>query len=209
MSDSGQEIEAKFFVDDLTKITTRLHELKARLIQERVLETNIRFDLADSRLSSERRVLRLRHDTEARLTYKDPSTNEQGVLSRTEIEFTVGDFDRAKQFLEALGYQPIFYYDKYRTTYILQTSEVSVHVMLDELPYGNFIEIEGDSLVSIREVASQLSLKWDTAIATSYHALFKRLCATRPDLDSTHLTFAALNGLKTTAEELSVHAADG
>jgi len=215
MGETKQEIEAKFYVRDLKKITTRLHELKEQLIQPRVLETNIRFDLPDASLSSDRRVLRLRRDSEARLTYKDPSQNEQGVLSRTEIEFTVSDFEKAKQFLEALGYQPIFYYEKYRTTYVIQPSEGSkpsggsLHIMLDELPYGNFVEIEGDSLESIREVASQLSLKWDTAIATSYHALFKRLCATHSDLDPTHLTFAALNGLNISAEELSVHAADG
>jgi len=237
-----QEIEAKFYVGDLGRITTHLQppppfghlpqirnkvfqkflsfysriwgRLGGGLIQERVLETNIRFDLADSRLSSERRVLRLRRDAEARLTYKEPSQNDQGVLSRTEIEFTVGDFDRAKEFLEALGYQPIFYYEKYRATYAIQPSEGSkpsegfAHIMLDELPYGNFVEIEGDSLESIRKASDQLELKWDTAIATSYHALFKRLCATHPDLDPTHLTFAALNGLNITAEELSVYAAD-
>jgi len=218
MSDIKQEIEAKFYVHDLDKITTRLHGLKAHLIQPRVLETNIRFDLPNGRLGSERRVLRLRHDIEARFTYKSPSANEGGVLSRTEIEFTVGDFEKAKEFLEALGYQPIFHYEKYRTTYVLQTSEVSplvgasevsVHIMLDEMPYGNFVEIEGDSLESIRAVSDRLGLKWDTTIATSYHALFKRLCATRPDLDPARLTFTALNGLTITAEELSVHAADG
>src|SRR5688500_3338172 len=114
MSESGQETEAKFYVNDLDKIITRLHELEALLIQERVLETNIRFDLPDGRLRSEGRVLRLRQDTDARFTYKSPSTNQQGVLSRTEIEFTVGDFEKAKEFLEALGYQKLIAYEKYR-----------------------------------------------------------------------------------------------
>ena len=48
-----QEIEAKFYVRDLGKIEARLQSLEARLIQKRVLETNIRFDLPDSRLRSE------------------------------------------------------------------------------------------------------------------------------------------------------------
>ena len=208
MSDSNQEIEAKFYVTNLGKIETRLQKLGAVLLHPRILERNIRFDLPDASLRSEHRVLRLRRDTETRLTYKDPSQNEQGVLSRREIEFIVEDFDKAKQLLEALGYQPIFYYEKYRTTYIFQTSQVSVHVMLDELPYGNFVEIEGGSLESIRAVANTLDLKWDTAIGKSYNALFERLCATRPTLDSTQLTFAALNGLNIKAEELSVRAAD-
>ena len=100
-----QEIEAKFYVRDLKKIESRLQDLEARLIQPRVLETNTRFDLPDARLRSEGRVLRLRQDMEARLTYKGAGKSEQGIVNRTEIEFVVGDFEQAKLFLEALGYQ--------------------------------------------------------------------------------------------------------
>lgn len=215
-----QETEAKFYVLDLKRVEARLHEFESRLIQPRILETNIRFDLPNGSLRSERRILRLRRDTEARFTYKDPSQNEQGVLSRKEIEFIVADFDKARQFLEALGYQPIFYYEKYRTTYSLESTSSlvddrqqavglpSCYIMLDELPYGNFVEIEGETIETIQEAANRLSLNWDTAIAKSYNALFERLCTTRPNLDRTQLTFAALNGLNINARELSVHAAD-
>ena len=221
MGDTNQEIETKFYVKDLYRIRTRLHELEARVIQPRVLESNIRFDLPDASLSSERRVLRLRRDTEARLTYKDPSQNEQGVLSRREIEFIVEDFDKAKDFLDALGYKPVFYYEKYRTTYILESMSKlvnlrqqaaglqSCHIMLDELPYGNFVEIEGESVEQIQDISKMLNLRWDTAIAKSYNALFGRLCNTRSQLDRMQLTFAALSGLRIKAEELSVYAADG
>jgi predicted adenylyl cyclase CyaB len=159
--------------------------------------------------------LRLRQDTEARLTYKSGSTNEGGILSRREIEFVVEDFEKAKQFLEALGYQKLFYYEKYRTTYALQTSEVlktsevSVHVMLDELPYGDFVEIEGENVESIRAATEELNLKWEAAIPTSYHMLFERLCAKHPELDRTELSFAALSERDVSVEELSVHAGDG
>lgn len=204
-----QEIEAKFYVTNLSRIESQLRAWDAQLVQPRMLETNIRFDLPDARLRSEQRVLRLRRDTEARLTYKDPSKNERGALSRTEIEFTVEDFDKAKQFLEALGYQPVFYYEKYRTTYMLQPFEGFIHIMLDELPYGKFIEIEGENIERIQEVSNNLNLKWDTAIGKSYNALFERLCEMRQQLDHIQLTFAALNGLSIKAEELSVYAADG
>lgn len=209
-----QETEAKFFVLNLDGIRRRLQTLEALLIQERVLETNIRFDLPDGGLRSEGRVLRLRQDTEARLTYKSGSTNEQGVLSRREIEFVVEDFDKAGQFLEALGYQKMFYYEKYRTTYslqtseVLKTSEVSAHIMLDELPYGKFVEIEGEIVETIRGVAESLDLKWDTAIPTSYHMLFEQLCAKHPELDRTELSFSALRGRDISVEELSIRAGD-
>jgi adenylate cyclase class 2 len=178
--------------------------LGALLIQERMLETNIRFDLPDGGLRSEGRVLRLRQDTNARLTYKGAGTNDQGVLSRTEIEFVVDDFERAKQFIEALGYQKFLYYEKYRGTYEFN----ECHIMLDELPFGNFVEIEGETVETIQAIAKDLNLKWETAIATGYHVLFERLCANHSNLDSTELSFAALEGLNITAEDLSVKAAD-
>ena len=177
------------------------------MIQRRVLETNIRFDLPDGSLRSEGRVLRLRRDTEARFTYKGPSTNEQGVLSRTEIEFTVGDFEKAKEFMEALGYQKLLYYEKYRTTYELQTSEGSLHVMLDELPYGNFVEIEGESSKMIRAIADQLNLNWDTAIGTSYTALFDRARKTLRFVFR-DLSFENFAGMEVNPSHLGVRAAD-
>ena len=207
MSNNGQETEAKFYVLNLAEIEIHLQDLGARLIQARVLETNIRFDLPDARLQSDRRVLRLRRDTDARLTYKSASTNEQGVLSRTEIEFIVGDFEKAKEFLEALDYQPIFYYEKYRTTYVIQLSEGSTHIMLDELPYGNFVEIEGETVESIRQVSDALHLKWKAAIGTSYSALFKRVSKTL-NLSFQELSFEKFAGIQVTSEDLGVRVAE-
>jgi adenylate cyclase class 2 len=203
MSNNEQETEAKFYVLNLTEIEVRLQDLGARLIQSRVLETNIRFDLPDDRLQSDRRVLRLRRDTDARLTYKSASTNEQGVLSRTEIEFIVEDFEKAKQFLEALDYQPIFYYEKYRTTYELD----GILIMLDELPYGNFVEIEGETIESIRQVSDTLNLKWNAVIGTSYHALFKRVSKTL-NLSFQDLSFEKFTGIQVSSADLGIQVAE-
>ena len=203
MSGSGQETEAKFYVRDLSRIKARLEELSAHLIQERVLETNIRFDLPGAPLRAEGRVLRLRRDTDVRFTYKSASENNQGVLSREEIEFTVEDFETAKRFLEALGYQKLVYYEKYRTTYDLNQTLV----MLDELPYGNFVEIEGETIESIRAVANQLNLNWETAIATSYHALFDRAYRVL-NLSFQDISFANFADITVDAADLEIHTAD-
>lgn len=203
MSNSSQEIEAKFYVTGLDGIKKRLHELEAHLIQERILETNIRFDLPDARLRSKGRVLRLRRDTEARLTYKGGSRSEQGVLSRTEIEFTVGDFDKAKLFLEALGYQELLRYDKYREVFELD----DCHIMLDELPYGYFVEIEGERLEDIQKATIKLHLKWETAITRSYIALFDSV-KTALNLEFNDLSYENFAGIKVKPEDLGVTPAD-
>jgi len=203
MSEGGQETEAKFYVRDLDRIRARLEELGARRIQERVLETNIRFDLPGAPLRAEGRVLRLRRDTESRFTYKSASTNHEGVLSREEIEFVVEDYEKARQFLEALGYQKLVYYEKYRSTYEWN----ALLVMLDELPYGNFVEIEGSSVEAIHAAGDQLSLHWDSAIGKSYHSLFERV-RKELNLPAQDLSFAEFANLKVDAANLGVRAAD-
>jgi len=208
-----QEIEAKFYVRDLKKIESRIQELDAHLIQPRVLEKNLRFDLPDGGLRSKGQVLRLRQDTETKLTYKGSGTSEHGIVNRTEIEFVVEDFDKARNFLEALGYQKFFQYNKYRTTYelqtseVLKTSEVSVHIMIDELPYGNFVEIEGENIDAIHATANKLNLDMQAAISSSYSALFEKIRQTL-GLTFIDLTFANFEGLPSSPDYLGVEPAD-
>lgn len=203
MSETGRETEAKFYVLDLQAIERRLKALGADLIQPRVFERNIRFDLPGGRLRSEGRVLRLRSDAAARITYKGPSTSEEGVLSRVEIEFEVGDFEKARQLLEALGYEKLVYYEKYRSIHELH----GVLVMMDELPYGDFVEIEGESLDTIRRISDLLSFNWETSIGTSYNALFDRA---RKSLQGPFkdLSFKDFKGVHVRPEHLGVRPAD-
>ncbi len=203
MSDSGQETEAKFYVQDLERIRKSLESLDAPLIQPRILEMNLRFDLPDAGLRAQGRVLRLRRDTKARLTYKGGNKNTRGVLSREEIEFIVEDFEKAKKFLEALGYQQIFYYEKYRTTYELDKTLI----MLDELPYGTFVEIEGDAEETIRALSERLDLNWETTIERSYSALFEDVHKSLK-LSFRDLSFENFAGIKVDATQLGVHVAD-
>ncbi len=203
MSDSGRETEAKFYVRDLERIRSFLQSVNARLVQARVLEKNLRFDLPDGSLRAGRRVLRLRNDREARLTYKGENKNTRGVLSREEIEFIVGDFEKAKKFLEALGYQQIFYYEKYRTTYELD----KILIMLDELPYGNFVEIEGEKEETIEILARKLNLNWDATIERSYSALFADV-QKNLNLSFRDLSFDNFAGMNVDATNLGVKVAD-
>ena len=203
MSNRGQETEAKFYVSHLDTIAMRLRELEARLIQPRVLETNLRFDLPDGRLRAEKRVLRLRRDSESKLTYKGPGQNKNGVIDREEIEFIVEDFDQARKFLEALGYQKSMMYEKYRTTYEMDHTSI----MLDELPYGDFVEIEGEAEEEIQALAKKLGLHWNAAINNSYTGLFDNLRNVL-QLSFQDLSFENFKTIKVTPEQLGVRAAD-
>ncbi len=204
MTANGQETEAKFYVRDLKKIELRLIELKAQLFQPRVHEVNLRFDHPDGSLRRDFKVLRLRKDNEAKFTFKGPSTERDGgVLSRKEIEFTVGDFESAKQFLELLGYQPVVFYEKFRTTFEFKKT----YIMLDELPYGLFVEIEGENIQLLHEIADLLGLNWNEMVKAGYHALFERV-ANKYHLDSSELSFRTLKQVQITADDLSIKPAD-
>lgn len=203
MSSSGQETEAKFYVRDLERIRSYLQNAHARRTQDRVLERNLRFDLPDGSLRAAGRVLRLRYDTEARFTYKGENKNARRVLSREEIEFVVGDFEKAQRFLEALGYEQIFYYEKYRTTYELDQTQI----MLDELPYGNFVEIEGETEETIKALSKKVSLNWDTTIERSYSALFTDV-QKNLNLSFRDLSFDNFAGIKVDATHLGIQRAD-
>ncbi len=200
---NAQEIEAKFYVNDLAGVEARLRVLGAELIQPRVHETNLRFDTAGRDLRRAKQVLRLRHDDQARMTFKGPAQKRGGVMSREEIEFVVEDFDRARAFIEALGYEITVFYEKYRATYELD----GTHIMLDELPYGDFVEIEGSDVESIHALADKLKLRWSAAIETSYQALFERV-ADRLKLEKSRLAFDVFKGRKPDGKQLEVIAAD-
>ena len=168
---SEQEIEVKFIVGDLAKIEARLKDLGAEPTQARTHELNLRFDTPGGELKRTFQVLRLRQDTAARLTYKGPGVLQEGVRSRQELEFEVSDFSTARRFLEALGYAVAMIYEKYRTVYDLD----GMHVALDEMPYGNFVEIEGPDIPSLQAFNHRLGLDWSAAVSESYTALFDGL----------------------------------
>ena len=105
------------------------------------------------------------------------------MQARTELEVTVSDFDTMDLILGKLGYFPAWEYEKYRTTYDWHGAEI----VLDELPYGYFVEIEGSS-AQIEAAILALSLGKQPRIKSSYSDLFFQL-KTRLGLKFIHLTF--------------------
>lgn len=201
---NNQETEVKFFVRNLKPIELCLRELKAQLIQPRVHEINYRFDFPNNELRKNKKVLRLRKDEKARLTFKGPSEEiTGGLMSREEIEFVVEDFNKAKLFLESIGFTPVVFYEKFRTTYEFHEA----HIMLDELPYGQFVEIESENITAIQKVSNLLGLNWNAMVKAGYHALFDRV-ASQYNLESWNLSFDALSGLKIKHEDLQISFAD-
>jgi adenylate cyclase class 2 len=165
--DSSREIEAKFSVPDLEEIRRCVLNLGGKVSIAKHLEHNRYFDTPDRHLKSGRQILRIRSDSHIHMTYK----RQAGTFEdRIEIELALDNVDDAQAMLQALGYELILRYSKERETYELH----DVQVMLDELPFGQFVEIEGPSLDSVRKVSNSLGLDWQKRVSMGYLALFER-----------------------------------
>jgi len=198
-----QEIEVKFSLANPGRLRQRVIDAGAKLLQARVFEQNLRFDTPEMRLRERAQVLRLRADQAAHLTFKGPGQVREGVLERQEIEFEVSDFGAARRLLEALGYRVYTSYEKYRETYRMG----GVLIVLDELPFGSFAELEGPSAEEIHAAADALGLDWNKRLNTSYMDLFYAL-KERLGLDAEALSFEAFRGLTLRPDDLGAQPAD-
>lgn len=198
-----QEIEAKLLVQDLLRTRQKLEEKGAKCITPRQFEDNLRLDLPDLSLSREGKVLRLRKFGSAQLTYKADKQLNRGIATRTELEVTVSDFEQTRNILAALGYQPIFVYEKYRAVYQLG----NCHIMLDEMPFGHFVEIEGRDGAQITALAENLGLDIRKSIPDSYQVLFLKI-KQKLTLGFSDITFENFKNLSVSPADMQAEPAD-
>jgi adenylate cyclase class 2 len=203
MNNTPLEIEVKFYLTDMPSFEKRVRSIGASLIRPRTREVNYRFDTPDIKLAREHKVLRLRQDNSILLTYKGPSEIKDGVSVRPEVELEVNDFSAATLLLESLGYCMSLKYEKWRTIYQLGDLEIA----LDEMPYGNFTELECADISLIHKTASLLAVDWSTGITDSYLLMFDRMKKCKK-LEINDLTFESLRNLAVTPQELGVKPSD-
>ncbi len=198
MNGENLEIEVKFLIEDLAVVRARLLALGARLHKPRVYERNIRFDNPWDGLHMQGKLLRLRQDATARLTYKgEPQTTiDSEARVREEVEIEVEDFQTTLELLERIGFEPKQVYEKYRETFIFGR----VEVVLDEMPFGDFVELEGED-ASIRAAAGALNLDWKLRILANYLAIMARL-QERFGLEFDDLTFENFAGVDVSVLDL-------
>lgn len=184
------EVEVKFLLRDFESFRKRLAAVHAELVTPRVYERNVRFDTVDAALLARQELLRLRQDTRARLTFKGPSAGDETSEAkvREEIELEIGDFEKMSDLLKRLGFMPVQIYEKYRETY----HWLGVEIVLDEMPFGHFVELEGHD-AALKGAAEALGLDWSRRILANYLGLME-LCRHSFTLDFSDLTFDKFAG---------------
>lgn len=166
---SNQEIEIKFQVDDPPALRRRLRAAGFRQITPRNHEMNTLYDLPGQALRRRGELLRLRrYGKEWLLTHKAKGAAGRHK-AREETETKIGDGKNMDAILRALGFEPIFRYEKFRAEW----DDGKGHVVIDETPIGNFGEIEGPSRW-IDATARRLGIRRTDYITQNYAGLFQQ-----------------------------------
>ena len=185
------EIEVKFYIENYDYFFKKLLSFAGKP-QETGFEKNILFDSENKFLRNNKKLLRLRlYNNRSIVTFKKKNekvkSSDFKILEETESD--IDSFDDMALIFRELGFSNESIYEKNRTTF----TKKNLHICLDRLPYGDFIELEGDK-ESIREAASDLGLIWSERILPSYRALFEAIQKNHK-LSFDDITFENFKGL--------------
>jgi adenylate cyclase class 2 len=134
------------------EVVGALSELGADHIGED-LEENIIY--GGESLAEKNAVLRIRKtQNRSLLTYKQRIEDASDIKRQIEEETEVQDAGSMMRIVENLGLTPHVIYEKRRETWRFR----SVEIVIDELPYGLFMEIEGP-INAIREAEMLLGIE--------------------------------------------------
>ena len=164
------ETEKKYRLDERSRsdVERALEKAGGEYIG-RDLEENVIY--SSDALRQSRGVIRLRHSGDRTiLTFKRRVSNRADVKEQIEHETEVADADAIRSILDELSIRPILVYEKYRDTWRFR----SVEVVLDELPFGLFMEIEG-TITGIAEAEILLDLQDLETVHETYPTMTARL----------------------------------
>jgi adenylate cyclase class 2 len=163
------EIEKKYRLtpNQRKQVLSRLPGIGATRVAEEFEENTL---YSGESIDTEHSVLRLRRVGEkGSLTYKERFPTQSDIKHQQEDETSVGDPEAMASILDAIGFTPILIYEKRRETWAVDSAEI----MIDELPFGLFMEIEGDES-AIREVEQKLAIRGLKSERLSYPRLTER-----------------------------------
>ena len=184
------ETEVKFYLGDIKLMHRRITDMGADS-RGRFFEKNLRFEDSQRSLKTKKSLLRLRQDKSITLTYKSPLVESGHEFKKmAELEVEVSDFDVMKGILQALGFHCEQTYEKWRETLELEGTQFC----LDAMPFGNFLEIEGQA-EDIKKYAAGLGLQWRNRILLNYLEIFE-IIKEKEKLEFKNLTFDNFKKIK-------------
>lgn len=162
-----QEIEAKFINVHFDELRVKLQAIGADCVQPMRLMRRVLFQTPE--LLERDAFIRVRDEgNKLTVTFKEFKDNTVTGVEETEIE--VSNFDNAVAILVAGGLKQTSYQESRRETWEIG----EVEVVLDEWPWLDpFVEIEGPSESSVKDMAQRLGFDWSNAVFGSAVEVFK------------------------------------
>lgn len=162
-----QEVEIKFLIRDIAALEQRLRDNGFLQQTPPTHELNTLYDTPDLSLRTRGEILRIRKYGETwKLTHKSKGGTGKHK-TRVEHETPIEDGPTLDAIFRALGYQPRFIYEKFRSEW----TDGKGHVVLDRTPIGDVAEIEGTP-DWIDSTAHRLGVSESDYITKSYGDLF-------------------------------------
>jgi len=184
------EVEIKFRVADPAALLERARRSGFSEVTPPTHEFNTLYDTPDRKLRQRGQLLRLRHyGNRWVMTHKSKpaeTSPTERYKRRLELETEVSDGKILAEVFSALGYVPVFSYEKFRAEW----TDGAGHLVLDETPLGTLAELEGDP-DWIDRTAAQLGVTPSEYMTASYGMLFLEWKAATGD-PAQDMTFAEM-----------------
>jgi len=116
------------------------------------------------------RLRRIKGNESAYLTFKRRMPSKSPIKHQEEHEVTVADPDGMDYILNSLEFRPVLVYEKRRTRWKVGAAKV----VIDELPFGLFMEIEA-SVKEIKRVEKLIGAEVLPAVNETYPTLTANL----------------------------------
>jgi adenylate cyclase class 2 len=173
MNPQNIEFEAKFYPVNKEEFRSRLQRIGAKLIVPERKMIRVVADWRNNPVLSNRECIRVRNEGDIiRLSFKAFADNAKEVTDQTEIETEVEDFDATVKILEHVGLK----FSRKQETLREEWEYKSVQITIDTWPgLDTYTEIEGDSEISVKEVAADLGFEWNNKLVMPASGLYSKV----------------------------------
>ena len=155
----AKEIEAKFLNIDKDNVIKNLEKIGAVKIHDEKLLRRCVYSLPIKKEGAWARV----RDEGDKITMTYKRVTSKSLDGVEEVEITVDNFDRAREFLRSVGLIEKAYQETRRMRYYLKSENVEFDI--DTWPALNtFIEIESDNEAAVKKYAKILGFNWEKAM---------------------------------------------
>lgn len=170
------EYEATFKEVNKDEVRSRLSKAGANLNREEFLQKRIVFNLPPG-TAIKGGWLRVRDEGD-RITMSLKSVDGSQIHNQKETMLVVDSFEQARDFLLSLGCREKAYQESRRESWSLDGVEITI----DEWPFlMPFVEVEGKSEESVREVSEKIGFDYEKAMFCSVDSLYEERYGVSPD----------------------------